>query len=300
MDIEHGTEIETREPQGVEGTEPAEPSEQEANPAQGEEVQEPAAPAADDTQPDEGGKKTQEDTRFAAARRAAEAERDAAIAKARQDAQAEAQRQVDQFFANAGLVDPYTGRPITSKAEYDAYRQKHMEGQKQEFIRKTGMTPEAYSQFVNDLPEVQAARQAKEEADRAAREARDREARAKIDEQLKEIQAMDPSIKELKDLAKMETYPKLYEMVRRGYSISDAYKLANYDALSTRTAAAGRQAAVTAIQSKQHLSATKPRGEGAVSVPDSVMAEYRRFNPHATREQIQKHYANYIKNQRKE
>ena len=98
----------------------------------------------------------------------------------------------------------------------------------------------------------------------------------------------------------METYPKLYEMVKKGYSIVDAYKLANYDTLTTKAAAASRQAAVNAVQSKQHLSKTKPRGDGSVSVPDSVLEEYRVLNPGATKEDIQKHYQRYIKSTRKE
>ena len=162
------------------------------------------------------------------------------------------------------------------------------------------MTQEEYKLFVENLPEVREAREAKEAAEKAARAAREHDAKAKVEEQLREIQEMDPSIKSLQDISKMETYPKLYEMVKKGYSIADAFKLANYDALTNRAAAASRQAAVNSVQSKQHLSKTKPRGEGAVSVPDSVLEEYRVLNPGATKEDIQKHYQRYIKSTRKE
>ena len=304
-DIDYGAVFGTEEPvttAGEEGTEAAEPSETGAadHAAQGEKAQEAAAPAGDDSTPDseEGTGRTGEDSGFSAARRRAEAERNAAIAKARADAQAEAQRVVDQFFRNSGLVNPYTKTPITTKAEYETYRKQFQARQKQTVLEKTGMTPEEYKTFVDGLPEVQAARQAKEAADKAARAAREREARALVEEQLKEVQGLDPSIKSLQDLSKMETYPQLYEMVKRGYSIVDAYKLANYDALTARAAAASRQAAVNAVQSKRHLSATKPRGEGAVSVPDSVLEEYRVLNPGASREEIQKHYQNYIRHNR--
>ena len=306
-EIDYGAVFGTEEPEtptGAEETEAAEPSETESedHAAQGEEGQEAAEPAGDDRSrpvpPAEG--KTEQDAQFAAARRRAEAERDAAIAKARADAQAEAQKSIDQFFRNAGLVNPYTKTPITTKAEYDAYRARFEADRKQTFLSKTGMTQEEYKLFVDGLPEVKAAREAKEAADKAARAAREHEAKAKVEEQLREVQAIDPSVKSLQDLSKMETYPKLYEMVKRGYSIVDAYKLANYDALTARAAAASRQAAVNAVQSKQHLSATKSRGEGAVSVPDSVLEEYRVLNPGASKEDIQKHYQSYIKSTRKE
>lgn len=305
-DIDYGAVFGTEEPvttAGEEETEVAEPSETEStdNTAQGEEAQEAADPAGDDRpEPETAEGKTEQDARFAAARRRAEADRDAAIEKAKADAQAEAKRTIEQFFRNSGLVNPYTKTPITTKAEYEAYRERFEADRKQSFLEKTGMTQEEYKLFVDGLPEVKAAREAKEAAEKAARAAREHDARAKVEEQLREVQEMDPSIKSLQDLSKMETYPKLYEMVKKGYSIADAYKLANYDTLTTRAAAASRQAAVNAVQSKQHLSKTKPRGEGAVSVPESILEEYRVLNPGATKEDIQKHYQNYIKNTRKE
>ena len=84
-------------------------------------------------------------------------------------------------------------------------------------------------------------------------------------------------------------------MVKRGYSISDAYRLANYDALTQRAAEASRQAAISKAKSKEHLTATTQRGAGAVSVPDDVKAEYLAFNPDATEAEIQKHYQKYMK-----
>lgn len=309
-DIDYGAVFGVEDPdtttiaEGAEVTEPAEPS-AESEPTDhraGAEAQEAAAPAGDDTKAQEPGKegKAEEDARFAAARRRAEADRDAAIAKARADVEAQAQKSIDQFFRNSGLVNPFTKAPITTRDEYTAYRQQYQEHQKQNVLQKTGMTQEEYKAFVDNLPEVRAAREAKAAADQAAMEAREQQARSKVEAQLKEIQGMDPAIKTLQDLSKMETYPKLYDMVKRGYSIVDAYKLANYDALTNRAAEASRKAAVTAVQSKQHLTTTKSRGDGAVSVPESVLEEYRVLNPGASREEIQKHYQRYMQSMRKE
>ena len=309
-DIDYGAVFGVEDPdttaiaEGAEVTEPAEPS-AESEPTDhsaGAEAQVAAAPAGDDTKAPEPGKegKTEEDARFAAARRREEADRDAAIAKARADVEAQAQKSIDQFFRNSGLVNPFTKAPITTRDEYTAYRQQYVEQQKQNMLQRTGMSQEEYKAFVDNLPEVRAAREAKAAADQAAMEAREQQARSKVEAQLKEIQGMDPAIKTLQDLSKMETYPKLYDMVKRGYSIVDAYKLANYDALTNRAAEASRKAAVTAVQSKQHLTTTKSRGDGAVSVPESVLEEYRVLNPGASREEIQKHYQRYMQSMRKE
>ncbi len=307
--------------EGAEVTEPAEPSGDTT--AQGANEQEPAEPAAVEEQIEEtnaegaedGGQSTggdspegqadgqkqtpEQNAKFAAARRKAEAERDAAIAKARQDAQAEAQRTIDEAFRTSGLTNPYTKKPITSKAEYDEYRARLEADRKARLLKKSGMSDEEFQQFVQGLPEVKQAKEAQAAAETAARQAREQQAKLKVEEQLKEISALDPTIQELKDLAKMETYPKFYELVKRGNTLTDAFKLANYEALTGRAAAASRQAAINSAQGKQHLSPTTQRGAGAVSVPADVKAEYLAFNPDATDAEIQQHYNRYVKNHKK-
>lgn len=309
MEINYGAVFDVEVPEtttGAEETEAAEPSENDTTTAaaQGAEEQEAAAPAVEETEESEQPQteapeqepKTDRDAQFAAARRKAEAERDAAIAQAKEDAQ----KQVDEFFKNSGLMNPYTGQPITTRAEYEAYRERFEADQKAKLMEKAGITQEEFQAFVQGLPEVRAARQAKAEAEAAARQAREQEAKARVDEQLRQIRAIDPTVKELGDLAKLDTYPKLYDMVKRGYSILDAYRLANYDTLTQRAAEASRKAAINSVQSKQHLKATESRGGGAIPVPDSVLEEYRALNPGATKEEIQKHYQSYMKNSRKE
>lgn len=309
MEINYGAVFDVEVPEtttGAEETEAAEPSENDTTTAaaQGAEEQEASAPAVEETEESEQPQteapeqepKTDRDAQFAAARRKAEAERDAAIAQAKEDAQ----KQVDEFFKNSGLMNPYTGQPITTRAEYEAYRERFEADQKAKLMEKAGITQEEFQAFVQGLPEVRAARQAKAEAEAAARQAREQEAKARVDEQLRQIQAIDPTVKELGDLAKLDTYPKLYDMVKRGYSILDAYRLANYDTLTQRAAEASRKAAINSVQSKQHLKATESRGGGAIPVPDSVLEEYRVLNPGATKEEIQKHYQSYMKNNRKE
>ena len=310
MEIDYGAVFDVEVPEtttGAEETEIAAPSEETGTTtatAQGAEEQEAAAPAVEETEESEQPQaeapeqepKTDRDAQFAAARRKAEAERDAAIAQAKEDAQ----KQVDEFFKTSGLMNPYTGQPITTRAEYEAYRERFEADQKAKLMEKAGITQEEFQAFVQGLPEVRAARQAKAEAEAAARQASEQEAKARGDEQLRQIRAIAPTVKELGDLAKLDTYPKLYDMVKRGYSILDAYRLANYDTLTQRAAEASRKAAINSVQSKQHLKATESRGGGAIPVPDSVLEEYRVLNPGATKEEIQKHYQSYMKNSRKE
>ena len=294
MDIDYsevfGLEPETGE-EAQEVTAPAE---------QGAEEQESAAPAVEEVaQPPEDqaaeGGKTEDDARYAAARRKAEAERDAEIERIRRESQEETRRAIDEAIRSSGMTNPYTGQPITSKEELDAYQRQHQARQAQALQKKAGLTPEEYQALVNSLPEVRQEREARVKAEAAARQVREREARAMIEEQVKEIAAVDPSIKEFGDLAKMDNYGRFHELVKKGNTLLDAYRLANFDALTQRAAQASRKAAIQSAASKEHLAPNPPRGTGAVSVPEDIKAEYRAFNPDATEEEIQKHYQKYMK-----
>lgn len=288
-DIDYGTLFGIDE--GGNEQEVAEPAEVETEEVQGEEEQEVAEPAeTEEESKDE--QSPEERSRYAAARRKAEAERDAAIEKARQEAKEEAQRTIDEAFKQSGLTNPYTKKPITSKAEYDEYLAQRDQEKKARVIRNSKMTEQEFQEFIAELPEVKEAKRTAEEATRAARE---QQAKAAMEEQMKEISALDPSIKEVADLTKMETYPQFYEYVKKGNNFIEAFKLANFDTLNRNTAAASRQAAINNAKSKAHLSATTTRGAGAAPVPADVREMYLAFNPGATDAEIQAHYNKHHK-----
>lgn len=284
--------------------ETAEPAQAEETSAQGENEQETAEPAADgDTAADgadtpENGEpeKTaagtedepdrqspEQNARYAAARRKAEQERDAAIAQAKLDARAEADRYLNETIAGMGLKNPYTDTPITTKEEYDAYKAKFDEERRGKIAKSAGMNDEEFKRFVDELPEVRAAKA-------AAAQAQEAQAKLRIDEQLREIRELDPTVKELGDLTKMENYSEFYERVKRGMTLTEAYKLTNYERLTQKTAAASRQAAINNMNSKAHMTSTSARGTGAISVPADVKEMYLAFNPGATDAEIQAHY----------
>ena len=107
-EIDYGSVFGVEATDGVNESEPAEQTTAEApetEDAAGEKETEPAKQSAE------------ENAKYAAARRKAEQERDAAIAQAR----AEAQRSIDDSIRALNIENPYTGRTIQSKAEYDAY-----------------------------------------------------------------------------------------------------------------------------------------------------------------------------------
>lgn len=262
--------------EGAEVQEVAEPVTEEE--PEGVEEQEAAEPA------DEPAEAEDENAKYAAARRKAEAERDEAIAQAK----AERKRTVEEILTAIDMQDPYTGRRITTEEELAEYRKRHDEERSAEFKRRAGMGDEEYKSFVDNLPEVRAAREAEAAANYTKK-------RTEIEEDLKKIQAEDPSITSFAELTKTEGYKRISELYGKGLSLHEAYRLVNYDKAVERATAASKQAAINAARSKNHLTSTTQRGTGSVEVPSDVLAQYRLFMPDASMDDIRKHYNKFHK-----
>lgn len=294
------------EPQGEREPEFAEPaqeqqkqSDQAQEQQQGDQVQEAGGDESGEEtalgkQPPEKKKQSaEENARNAAARR--KAERDRAIAQERRKAQEQANKQVAEAFQAMGLRNPYTGQPVTNMEELQAYKKRYAQERRQQLQKKSGLSEDEFSKWLADLPEVQQAQMAKQEAERVSQEAKQTAAKAQIEDQIAEIGKLNPEIKQLGDLAKQAYYPEFYKLVKMGYSLVDAYKVTNFDVLIKSAAAAAEQKARNSAAGKSHLGRTTSRGAGAVTVPLEVREMYRVFNPAATDAEIQAHYSRFHK-----
>lgn len=275
----------------AQGSDPAEETD-----AQGGKEQEAADPAVGDGESTaEGGVQSPEvNSRYAAARRRAEAERDAAVLKAREESAAETTRQIEATLGTLGLTNPYTKQPIKTVADLKTFQAGRQEDAKRRLMTAGNMTEEQYQQYVADLPEVKAAREQQSAADDAAKKVMANEARVKLESQMAEITALAPEIKSVDDLKKMENYDRFYKLVKENrLSLVDAYRLVNADKITADRTAATRQAALNAANSKNHLDRTTTRGAGTVTVPRDIAEEYRAMMPGITDAEIQAHYNKY-------
>lgn len=214
--------------------------------------------------------------RLAAARRRAEME-----------SQARAQREKDEIVRQAygGQINPYSGRPIDSEAELRAYQAAYQAEQ----MQAAGVTPQMLQSMIDNNPTVQRAKVIEGQMQQMM-------GQHALSEQIKAISAIDPSVQSLEDITKQDTFPQFDALVRQGYSLSDAYKLANFDRLSQRRAGAARQRAINQTAGKAHLQPTQGKESGqAVSVPADVRAMYREMNPGISDKEIAKHYAKSLK-----
>lgn len=95
--------------------------------------------------------------------------------------------------------------------------------------RRPGITPDVLQQMIESNPAVQQAKM-------LAAQQQQMMGQQIMSEQLKAISAIDPQVTSLEDITKMETFGQFDAMVRQGYSLVDAYKLANFDSLAAKRA----------------------------------------------------------------
>lgn len=282
-------------------------------PGEGERDQEPAAPGAEEQQdqPAPGVAGAEEGADADQQAGAAERHRQAQLRRQREDAARKTalQESRDKIYADifTGQVNPFTGKPITSEADYNAWRAEKARRDLQQQRRQTeqqlsqaGLPADALRQIINQEvehhPAVQQARQATMQAAAQAAKAAQERANAAIQKSLTAIGAEFPDIKSLDDIAKMPTAGRFNELVQKGLGLEDAFYLANRQELDQRRRAASRQAAINAAQSKAHLNAgVAGETADAVDVPADMAESYREMMPGATDAEIRKAYASYLK-----
>ena len=191
-----------------------------------------------------------------------------------------------------GQVNPYTGQPIRSEADYKAYQQAY----NAEILKNSGIQQAQFDQMVNADPRIQQAQQIIAQQEMMKRQTQQMQEQQKLSDAVAKIRKFDKSVKTEQDIIDNPHFQEIAAMYNRGYSLEDAYYLANRAEMEQKKQAATRQQAMNQMTSKQHMRATGNSGAGdAIVVPADVMAMYREMNSDWTDAQIQAHYARHQK-----
>ncbi len=228
-------------------------------------------------------------SRYAAARRAAEKQRDAAVS----EAETAAKNKIEGFIKGLNLRDE-NGKLITTEEEYTRYSQiKNSRQTTLETASETGITPEKVDEIVSAHPDVQAARDAREQLTQAHEELMRERVNTAISAELGKVREAFPEISSIDDIIRLPRYPDIKDKVSAGYTLSDAVRLTYEDVYIKRRAAAAAQQARNAAASTAHLSATRTHGSGGMNVTESQIKAYMDAIPGATREQAIRAYQKY-------
>ena len=113
-----------------------------------------------------------------------------------------------------------------------------------------------------------------------------------LDEDIKAVTAMAPEIKSLEDLEKHASYASVLEYVNIGLRLPDAFKLANFESISTRQTAAAKQAAINQARSKGHLETTTSVSDSSnlADIPENEISKWREYFPGLSDEELKKKY----------
>ncbi len=225
-------------------------------------------------------------------------EEEARIRDAVQRALAEERKRNDEaqqkLFEELNLRDTSTNKPIKNLKEYRDWKDNFNAQKLQKDLKAGKLTQEQLSQLVDSNPTVREMKRRQQEEDTRKRQTQQEAARKEIERQLSEINKLDPSIKTIDDLRKMDNYQQFYQTVSRGNNFVDAYKLVNYDKLmsnaSKQTAEAAKQQALNNARGKDHLTGIKPQGKGGGSIPDDELEIFHAIMPNTTDKEIEAYW----------
>lgn len=261
--------------------------------AQGDQTGENAAEAAERAGEGKQEMPMEERASWAERRRQWEAREKQAMEQA-------AQARVDQVYANMfkGQINPFTGKPIQSEADYKAYEAEKARKEQEEQLTRAGIDPKMIQSMV-DQQMAPMRMQMEQERLNTIRE-RAKTANARFEEalgkELQKIAALDPAIKTLDDIKAMHTANRFNELVQMGVGLEDAFYLANRKAIEERKMAAVKASAQNQMAGKGHLNPVgAANGKQPVQVPRGILETYRAMMPEATDAEIQKAYEDAMK-----
>lgn len=265
--------------------------------AENENLNSAEEPATSDTDPAgnpaQDGKKEQdaETRRQNAAKRR---EQEAAQLRAQIEAEVQAKYNDRLKAAAAGLKLRGAGENanIASLEDLEALAQSSAMQKAERELGQGKLSKESLQAVLMSTPGVkealESARISREQAEAATKAANQSKYQADMQQQLAEIRKLDPKIKSVDDVIKMETGPAFAGYVRMGISPAEAYKLANHDSIVAKARSAGEQAARNAAAGKQHLTPASAGVKTGFEVTDAMRKQYRRFVPDVTDAEIAK------------
>lgn len=242
------------------------------DPAGGEDGGDPAGDDTADAQEDSGAQGKETNAVYARARRQAEAKLQREREKFESEKSKAVADGVNAEIAALNIIDPNTGKQITDAAGLKAYRDGIAAKRMEQAAQQKGMTSDELKQLVEMHPDVAAAKAEREANTRAAQENARLEAQNRINADIAEIGKLNPSIKTFDDLRKLDKFDAIYDKIRRGYSVSDAYMTEYRDSISDARVREAEQRVRNGNAGKSHMQRMDSRGEGAPEVPQDEVA----------------------------
>lgn len=223
----------------------------------------------------------------------------AAFANMRRRAEAAEKRaaDLDAMYARqyGKYTNPETGKPITSAADYfEAMAAQERVNARAEMQQK-GIDPSVIDRMIANSPAMR-------QAQAATAELNNLRAQQMMEADFKSVMALDPTKSTVDDIVNDPSYEQVIEYVQNvpGLRFSDAYKIVNFDRLSSSNNAAAKQATINQIKSKSHLStgASLNVNDTAEEIPASVIENWRDRFPDKSDKELKDLYNRALSSQK--
>lgn len=117
-----------------------------------------------------------------------------------------------------------------------------------------------------------------------------------FEKEVEAIKKIDPSIKSFDDVMNADNFAEVDRIYRSGgKSLSEAYKLANFDRLMAADEGKVRQQVINQMSGKDHLNGNKGGVSGGVTIPAETLKIYKKMMPGKSDAEYQAHYEKYKK-----
>jgi hypothetical protein len=238
-------------------------------------VEAPAEPAVEQQPVTAEVQSSEDNARYAAARRRAESE-----------AQAKYERRLNEMNRRFAALAKANG--VTDVEDAESYLKRVEEESLDARLKENQLTGEDIRKMVSDLVENNP----------LVVEARETTVRAQMEADIKRITKIDPDIKSADDLYASESFQDVLKAVQeQNLNVYDAYRLVNFDRLMEKNGNASKQAAINQARGKSHMEpvgGTADPASNEKEIPEKALSKWKRAYPNLTHEQLRKKYNDAI------
>jgi hypothetical protein len=157
--------------------------------------------------------------------------------------------EIDAMYAKqfGGYTNPETGQPIRSAKDYMDAMAAQERLQARQKLQENNIDPSLIDNLIANSPVVR-------QAEAQMAELTNMRAQQEVDRDIAEVLKLDPTLTSKDAIMNDPSFPQVLEKVQSGMRLVDAYKLVNFDRLSSSKTAAARQAVVNQVKGQAHLS----------------------------------------------
>ena len=199
---------------------------------------------------------------------------------------------IDAMYAKqfGGYTNPETGQPIRSAADYVEAMAAQERIQARQKLQENNIDPGLIDNLIANSPVVR-------QAEAQMAELTNMRAQQEVEKDIAEVLKLDPTLTSKDAIMNDPSFPQVLEKVQSGMRLVDAYKLVNFDRLSSSKTAAARQAVVNQVKGQAHLSnaAGLTASDTLEDIPASMLETFRDRFPEKTDKELKALYNQTLK-----